>query len=70
MDSMNAIAQPWRLLLITLAGWLNREQQQIIEYLQTENSILKEHLSRKRIRTQTNNADALQLRLKYLDAPY
>ena len=47
---MNAIIQPWQLLLITLAGLMNREQQQIIEYLQTENSILKEHLSRKRIR--------------------
>ena len=46
---MNAIIQPWQLLLITLASWLNREQQQIIEYLQTENSILKEHLKGRRI---------------------
>ena len=29
---------------------MNREQQQIIEYLQTENSILKEHLRGRRIR--------------------
>ena len=47
---MNAIIQPWQLLLITLASWLNQEQQQIIEYLQTENSILKEHLRGRRIR--------------------
>ena len=46
---MNAIIQPWQLLLITLASWLNQEQQQIIEYLQTENSILKEHLKGRRI---------------------
>jgi len=47
---MNAIIQPWQLLLITLAGLINREQQKLIEYLQTDNSTLKEHLSRKRIR--------------------
>ena len=47
---MNAIIQPWQLLLITLASWLNREQQQIVEYLQEENEVLKEHLKGKRIR--------------------
>lgn len=27
---------PFRLLLIPLAGWLNRQQQDIIDYLQEE----------------------------------
>jgi len=47
---MNTIIQPWQLLLTALAGWLNREQQQIVEYLQEENKVLKEHLKGKRIR--------------------
>jgi hypothetical protein len=37
------------LLLIVLAGWLNRQQRQIIEYLITENQVLKEKSGRKRI---------------------
>jgi len=32
------------MLLAMLAGWINREQQQIIEYLKAENSILKDEL--------------------------
>jgi len=29
-----------------LAGWMNRQQQEIIEYLQAENSILREELQK------------------------
>ena len=36
--------KPMTMLLAMLAGWINREQQQIIEYLKAENSILKEEL--------------------------
>jgi len=28
---------PWQFLLVTLAGWINREQLAIIEYLMAEN---------------------------------
>ena len=28
--------QPWQLLLIGIAGWMNRKQQQVIEYLLEE----------------------------------
>jgi hypothetical protein len=28
---------PFRLLLISLAGWLNQQQQEVIDYLQEEN---------------------------------
>ena len=40
---------PWQLLLTILAGWVNRQQQDVIEYLRTENQILKEKLGRRRI---------------------
>jgi hypothetical protein len=30
---MSYILQPFHLLVITLAGWLNRRQQVVIEYL-------------------------------------
>jgi putative transposase len=41
--------QPWQLYLIILAGWINRQQQEVIEYLLTENQVLKEKLGKKRI---------------------
>ena len=41
--------QPWQLVLVILAGWINRPQQQVIEYLITENQVLKEKLGKKRI---------------------
>jgi len=40
----------WRFMLVAVAGWMNRQQQEAIEYLQTENRILREKLGQKRIR--------------------
>lgn len=40
----------WRYLLVAVAGWINRHQLDIIEYLQEENRVLREHLKDKRIR--------------------
>ena len=60
---MNFLMQPWHLLVLSLASWLNREQQQAFEYLQVENSILREKLGKKRIllsddqRVSLRNAD-------------
>ena len=47
--SMSFILHPWQLLLVILAGWINHQQQQVIEYLRTENQVLKEKLGKKRI---------------------
>ena len=46
---MSFILQPWQLLVLILAGWINRQQQEVIEYLRTENQVLKEKLGKKRI---------------------
>jgi putative transposase len=40
---------PWQMLLLILAGWINRRQQDAIEYLLNENRVLKEKLGKKRI---------------------
>ncbi len=47
--TMNFIFQPWQLVLVILAGWVNRQQQEVIEYLRTENQVLKEKLGKKRV---------------------
>jgi len=46
---MSFILHPWQLLLVILAGWVNEQQRQIIEYLRTENQVLKELHGRQRI---------------------
>ncbi len=46
---MSFILQPWQLLLFVFAGWVNRQQQEVIDYLRTENQVLKEKLGKQRI---------------------
>ena len=46
---MESQLQPGHLLLLILAGWINRRQQDAVEYLLTENRILREKLGKKRI---------------------
>ncbi len=46
---MKALFQPWHLLLLILAEWIKRRQQDAIDYLLAENRILQEKLGNKRI---------------------
>ncbi len=46
---MNFVLKPWQFALFVIAGWVSREQQQVIEYLRTENTVLREKLGQKRI---------------------
>jgi hypothetical protein len=46
--SLHSLAlNPLQLLLLCLAGWLNRTQQHVIEYLQEEVRVLREQLGKK-----------------------
>jgi predicted O-methyltransferase YrrM len=45
---MNAL--PLHFLMLIFAGWVNRHQQDVIEYLQEENRALREQLGGKRVR--------------------
>ena len=47
---MTADLLPLRLLLATLAGWVNRHQQHLIDYLVEENRVLREQLRGRRVR--------------------
>ncbi|HWH70066.1 MAG TPA: hypothetical protein VNT26_11825, partial [Candidatus Sulfotelmatobacter sp.] len=38
---------PLQLLFLCLAGWVNRNQQHVIEYLQEEVKVLKEQLGKR-----------------------
>jgi len=39
-----------RILLVSLAGWVNRHQLEMIEYVREENRVLKEHMGGRRLR--------------------
>jgi hypothetical protein len=39
------VLQPWHLLRVIRASWINRQQQQVIDYLRTENQVLREQLT-------------------------
>ncbi len=41
---------PWQFFLISVAGWINRHQQEVIDYLVEENRILKGQLRGRRVR--------------------
>ena len=40
----------WQFLAITFAGWVNRSQQDAIEYLKEENRVFREQLGARRLR--------------------
>ena len=46
---MDFVLQPWQLCVVILAGWINRQQQEVIDYLRTENQVIKETHGKKRI---------------------
>ncbi len=57
---------PFRLLLISLAGCLNQHQCDVIDYLQEENRVLREQLGNKRLRLNDDQRRRLAVRAKKL----
>ena len=41
---------PLQFVLVMLAGWVNRQQQEVIGYLEAENRVLREQLGPGRLR--------------------
>jgi len=50
MIRLMGVLDPLRFVLISIAGWMNQEQQQAIEYLREENKVLREQLGGRRLR--------------------
>jgi transposase InsO family protein len=47
---MPRVLDPFRFVLIAIAGWMNQRQLQMIEYLREENRVLREQLGQRRVR--------------------
>jgi transposase InsO family protein len=63
---MTNVIQPFHLIIIALAGWLNRHQQVVIDYLVEENRVLKEQLEGHRLRFTDEQRIRLAVKAKLL----
>jgi transposase InsO family protein len=63
---MRMTLDSFRLLLISLAGYLNQQQQEVIDYLQEENRVLHEQLGSGRLRLNDDQRRRLAVRAKKL----
>ena len=61
---MTLAFDPFRLLLISLAGWLNHRQQEALDDLQEENRVLREQLGGKRLHFNDDQRRRLAVRAK------
>ena len=57
---------PFRFLLIALAGWMNQRQLQVIDYLREENRVLRDQLDGRRLRLSDDQRRRLAVKAKLL----
>jgi hypothetical protein len=63
---VRATFDPFRLLLISIAGWLGQQQRDVIDYLQEENRVLRQQLGNKRLRLSDDQRRRLAVKAKKL----
>src|SRR5216684_8059012 len=63
---MPRVLDPFRFVLIAVAGWMNQRQLQIIDYLREENRVLREQLGGRRVRLNDDQRRRLAARAKGL----
>src|SRR5687767_14109003 len=47
---MLLLSHPLQFVLVALAGWINQQQREVIDYLREENKVLREQLGGRRLR--------------------
>ena len=63
---MQAGLNPFSFLVVSVAGWINQRQQQLIEYLVEENRVLREQVGNRRLRFTDDQLRRLAARAKKL----
>ena len=63
---MPRVLDPFRFVLISLAGWMNQRQIQMIDYLREENRVLREQLGGRRLRFNDDQRRRLAAKAKGL----
>jgi hypothetical protein len=57
---------PLRFMLVSVAGWMNQHQLQVIDYLREENRVLREQLGGRRLRLSDDQRRRLAAKAKLL----
>src|SRR5882724_5127384 len=63
---MPPVMDPFRFVLIAVAGWMNQHQLQVIDYLREENRVLREQLGGRRVRLNDDQRRRLAAKAKGL----
>jgi len=63
---MHSIFYPFSFLVVSIAGWMNQHQQQVIEYLMEENRVLQEQMGTRRMRFSDDQRRRLAVKAKKL----
>ena len=63
---MTKSLDPFRFLLMAVAGWMNQQQLHLIDYLREENRVLREELGQKRLRFNDDQRRRLAAKAKGL----
>src|ERR1700674_5344095 len=63
---MPRVLDPFRFVLIAVAGWMNQHQVQMIDYLREENRVLREQLGGRRVRLNDDQRRRLAAKAKGL----
>jgi hypothetical protein len=63
---MRRTVDPFRLLLVSIAGWLSQQQRDAIDYLREENGVLREQLGGKRLGLNDDQRRRLAAKAKML----
>src|SRR5262249_5559164 len=64
---MQAGLDPFTFLIVSIAGWMNQRQQQVIEYLMEENRVLREQIGNRRMRFTDNQRCRLAVKAERLN---
>src|SRR4030095_8970836 len=63
---MRSVLDPFRFLVIAIAGWMNQYQQQVVDYLLEENRVLREQIGSSRLRFNDDQRRRLAVKAKRL----
>jgi hypothetical protein len=63
---MAPLSYPLQFLVVALAGWINQQQREVIDYLQTENRVLLEQLGLRCLRFTDDQRIRLAAKAKLL----
>jgi putative transposase len=63
---MPQVLDPFRFVLLAVAGWMNQQQLELIEYLREENRVLREQLGGRRVRFNDDQRRRLATKVKGL----